>query len=173
MSVIIKTATGLICAFTLLALVTIAPAQAQKAPAAVDPARLAAAKELLEAQGGTAQAKKALDQMTTALVDQIRRMSPSEADGLKKFMATHYSSDSAKVTAYFNEVLEVSVQFYAERCTVEELKAMTQFMKTPTGQKFVLLAPDLAAVMAPSLIKFQQQVMTDVQGAAQRGEFKK
>lgn len=162
-----------LCLVAVLAFSAASPSLAQKAPAAADPARLAAAKELLEAQGGTAQAKKALDQMTTALVDQIRRMNPAEADGLKKFMATHYAPDSAKVTAYFNEVLDVSVQFYAERCTVEELKAMTQFMKTPTGQKFVLLAPELAAVMAPSLIKFQQQVMVDVQGAAQRGEFKK
>lgn len=173
MSTVSGKATRAIWTLALVTLVAMGSAHAQKAPAAIDPARLAAAKELLEAQGGTAQARKAFDQMATALVDQMRRVNPAEAEGLKKFMATNYASDSAKVTAYFSEVLEASTQFYAERCTVEELKAMTQFMKTPTGQKFVLLAPELGAAIAPSLIKFQQQVMVDVQGAAQRGEFKK
>lgn len=149
------------------------PGMAQKAPATVDPARMAAAKELMEAQGGVAQAKKSLEQMTTAMVEQVRRSSPGEAEGLKQFMQTNYAPDNPKVSSYFKDVLEVSAQFYAERCTVEELKAMAVFMKTPVGQKFVLLAPDLAAAMAPTLIKFQQGVIADVQAAAQRGDFKK
>lgn len=149
------------------------PVVAQSPQAPIDPARMVAAKALMEAQGGIAQAQKALEQMTTAMVEQVRKQSPSEADGFQRFMQQYLAPDSQRVTAYFNAILQASTMFYAERCTVEELKAMTAFMATPTGQKFVSLAPELGAVMAPELIRFQKDLIGEVQAAAARGEFKK
>lgn len=160
-----------------LALALVAPlgaslALAQKAPA-VDPVKLAAAKELMAAQGGIDQARKGLQQMTTAMIAEVRRTSPTEADGFAKFMATYVGPDNPKVTKFFEDVLEASTIFYAERCTIEEMKAMAAFMQTPAGKKFVAVAPEAAAVIAPRMIQFQQSLIADVQAAAQRGDFKK
>lgn len=149
-----------------------AGASAQTPPAA-DPARVAAAEELIQVQGGIEQARKGLTQMTAAMVAEVRRTNPAEADGLETFMKTYVSADSPKVTEFFEDVKKASVQFYAERCTVDELKAMTAFLQTPQGRKFVELAPEATTVIAPRFIKFQHALIADVQAAAARGEFKK
>ena len=46
-----------------------------------------------------------------------------------------------------------SIEFYAARCSVEELKAMTEFLKAPAGQKFVSLAPEASQIIAPRFIR--------------------
>ena len=146
---------------------------AQKAPAAIDPANLAAAKELMAAQGGIEQARKGLEQTKAAMIAEVRRASPAEADGFARFMDTYLGTGNPKVTAFFEKVLESTTNFYAERCTIEEMKGMTTFLGTPAGKKFIALAPEVAAGLAPHFIEFQKGLMADVQAAAQRGEFKK
>ena len=138
-----------------------------------DPARVAAARELIAAQGGTEQASKGLKQMLDAIVEQVRRGSPQDAESLARFFQTYAGPDNPKVHAFFSTVMEASVAFYAERCTVEELKAMTTFLLTPAGKRFVALAPEIGASMAPHLVAFQQTVMQDVQAAIRRGELGK
>ena len=147
------------------------PASAQKAP--IDPAKLAAARELMAAQGGIEQARKGLDQSRAAMIAEVRRTSPEEADGFAKFMGTYLGSSNPKVTAFFEKVIAATTTFYAERCTIEEMKAMTAFLQTPAGKKFIALAPEAAAGMAPHFIEFQKGLTADIQAAAQRGEFKK
>lgn len=152
------------------------PALAQKAPADTaknDPAKLAAAKELMAAQGGMEQARKGLDQSRAAMIAEVRRTSPSEAEGFAKFMDTYIGSTNPKVVAFFEKVIEATTSFYAERCSIEEMKAMTAFLKTPAGKKFIEIAPEASAGIAPHFIAFQKDLIADVQAAAQRGEFKK
>ena len=163
---------ALVMAFGLLAAMAVS-AQAQKAPATPDPAKLAAAKELMAAQGGIEQARKGLDQTRSAMVAEVRRASPAEADGFARFMDTYLGAANPKVTAFFEKVLESTTIFYAERCSIEEMKGMTTFLGTPAGKKFIALAPEVAASLAPHFIEFQKGLMADVQAAAQRGEFKK
>jgi hypothetical protein len=141
-------------------------------PPAIDPARIAAAEELIQIQGGIEQARKGLTQMTIAMVAEVRRTNPTEADGLENFMRTYVSADSPKVTSFFEDVKAASIQFYAERCTLEELKAMSEFLNTPHGRKFVSLAPEATTIIAPRFVKFQQSLIADIQAAAARGEFK-
>lgn len=155
-----------------LMLAVLVPAMAQKAPTG-DPARLAAAKELMAAQGGIEQANKALEQISNAMVAEVRRSSPAEADGLQRFMKSYASPTNPTVKAFFENVLKSSIDFYADRCTVEEMKAMTAFMGSPAGKKFLSIAPDAATVLAPHMVQFQKALIADVQAAAQRGEFKK
>ena len=107
------------------------------------------------------------------MIAEVRRTSPEEADGFAKFMETYIGSTNPKVTAFFEKVIDATTTFYAERCTVEEMKAMTAFLQTPAGKKFIALAPEAAAGIAPHFIEFQKGLIADIQGAAQRGEFKK
>ena len=162
---------GLVLALA-LGLVAATPASAQKAPATIDPAKLAAAKELMAAQGGIEQARKGLDQTRNAMIAEVRRASPAEADGFARFMETYIGTSNPKVTAFFEKVLDSTTTFYAERCSIEEMKGMTAFLGTPSGKKFIALAPEVAASLAPHFIEFQKGLMADVQAAAQRGEFK-
>lgn len=148
-----------------------AAAFAQQATA-LDPARIAAARELMEAQGGMEQANKGMRQMLDAIVAQVRRSSAGDAEALARFFQG-YGPENPKVKTFFTTVMETTVVFYAERCTVEELKAMTAFLQTPAGKRFVALAPDVGASLAPHLLAFQQGVMQDVQAAVQRGELGK
>ncbi len=154
-------------------LALVATAATAQQPPAGDPAKLAAARELLMAQGGIEQARKGLTQMTDAIVEQVRRVNPSEADGLAQFMKTYVEPSSPRVTTFFEGVLEDSIAFYAERCSLEEIKAMTAFLATPAGRKFTALAPEAASSIAPRFVAFQQAMLKDVQAAIARGELGK
>jgi hypothetical protein len=165
------TAAAILCALSVVC--TSAAAVHAQTPPSPDPARLAAAEELIQIQGGIEQARKGLTQMTAAMVAEVRRTSPAEADGLEAFMKTYVSADSPKVTAFFEDVKKASVEFYAERCTLEELRAMSEFLKTPQGRKFIELAPEATTIIAPRFVRFQQSLIADVRAAAARGEFKK
>lgn len=137
-----------------------------------DPARIAAAREMMEAQGGIEQANKGMRQMLDAIVEQVRRGNPRDAEALARFFQG-YGPDNPKVKSFFATVVETSVAFYAERCSLEELVAMTAFLRTPAGKRFVALAPEVGASLAPHLLAFQQAVMQDVQAAIQRGDLGK
>ena len=146
------------------------PVVAQQSP---DAERIAAARALIEAQGGTEQARKAYDQMMTAMTAEIARRSPGEVDGFKSFMQTHCSYDSGPVTRFFDGVIADMIAFYAERCSVEELEAMTAFVRSPAGRKLTAIAPEAATVMLPKLLELQKGVMAEVKAAVRRGELKK
>ena len=164
---------GLVTALALAVSAAAAPvADAQKAPTA-DPAKIAAAKDLMAAQGGIEQARKGLDQSRTAMIAEVRRASPDEADGFARFMDTYVGNNNPKVTKFFEDVIEATTIFYAERCTVEEMKAMTAFLKTPEGKRFIELAPEVSSIIAPRFLEFQRGLMAEVQAASQRGEFRK
>ena len=80
------------------------PAQAQRP----DSAKLAAARELVEATGGIGMAERVVDEMITGMVQQMRLQSPSVATEFERIMRTVMSPNSPKVKAYFNEIIEVT-----------------------------------------------------------------
>jgi hypothetical protein len=137
------------------------PVLAQRA----DAAKLAAARELVEATGGAAMAERFVDEMINGMVQQMRVQSPSQAAEFERIMRTVMSPNSPKVKAYFNEIMEVTTQFYAEKFTVEELRQLTAFQRTPVAQKFMKIAPEAMSRMTPAIMKFQNSIMPDVQNA--------
>lgn len=143
---------------------------AQKA--SLDPARLAAAREMMAAQGGSAQAQKGLDQMRAAMIADVARRNPGETEAFTRFMERYMGKDSPRLKRYIDQALEAIVGFYAERCTVEELKAMAAFLASPTGRKFVSIAPEAGSAIVPHLMQFQNDMISDIRAAAERGEFK-
>lgn len=148
------------------------PGHAQKAPT-LDPAREAAARELLMAQGGVEQARKAMDQMLGAMLAELKRTNPDVAPEGERFLKEYFGRGNANVNAYLDRVLASSIAFYAERMTVEELRQATAFLSSPVGAKFMALAPEATTVIVPHFVEFQKQLKADVEAAARRGEFGK
>ena len=64
---------------------------------------------------------------------------------------------------YLADVEEAAAAFYAERFTVEELKAVADFQRSPAGRKFQTETPQLMSVMIPRITKFQQGLIEDMQ----------
>jgi hypothetical protein len=140
------------------------PAQAQRA----DAAKLAAARELVDATGGIAMAERVVDEMITGMVQQMRLQNPSVATEFERIMRTVMSPNSPKVKAYFNDIIEVTTQFYAEKFTIDELRQLTAFQRSPVGQKFQKVVPEAMSRMTPVIMKFQNSIAPDVQAASQR-----
>jgi hypothetical protein len=149
------------------------PATAQPKGPEPDPARLAAAREMFQAQGGTEQARKSLEEATKAIIAETRQSNPDIADGLERFLKGYFSPESTAIKQLLDDVLNLSARFYASRFTVEEMRELTGFLRSPVGQKFVSAAPEASAAVAPRLVEFQQKLMIALQMAAGRGEFNK
>lgn len=141
------------------------PSYAQPAP---DPARLVAARELVDAMGGVSMAERVVDQMIGGMVSQMRSQNPSAAAEFERIMRTVLAPDSPRVKAYFNEIMDVTTKFYAEKFTVDELRELTVFQRSPLGQKFQKVVPEAMAHMTPALMKFQAGIVPDMQDAMRR-----
>jgi uncharacterized protein len=141
------------------------PSQAQRAP---DPAQLAAARELFEASGGVGAAERVVEEIIAGMVNQMRQANPAAAAEFERVMRTILSPRSPKVQAYFNDIMEVTTNFYAENFTIEELRDLTAFQRSAVGQKFQRMLPQAMARMGPALMKFQASVAPDVQDAMRR-----
>jgi hypothetical protein len=151
--------------FGLLVLPT-AAALAQKAPVAtvaLEPARVAAAKELIAATGGMDAAKKGMEQMGAAISTQMRSQSPAQAEKFTAIMAKHLAPDGDIVKTYLNEVGEAFVTFYAANFSVAELNEIKAFQTSATGKKFQAIAPQMMAGAAAPMMKMQQSLMTEIQ----------
>jgi uncharacterized protein len=144
------------------------PASAQKAPAAapsatLDPARVAAAKDLIAATGGVEAAKRGMDQMSAAISAQMRGQNPAQADKFTAIMTKHLAPEGAIVKTYLNEVVDAFTTFYASNFTVAELNEIKTFQASPTGMKFQTVAPQMMASAAGPMLKMQQSLMTEIQ----------
>jgi hypothetical protein len=141
------------------------PSQAQRAP---DPARLAAARELVDAMGGVSMAERVVDEMIGGMVNQMRAQNPGAAAEFERIMRTVLAPDSPRVKAYFSEIIDVTTQFYAEKFSVDELRELTAFQRSAVGQKFQKVVPEAMARMAPVMMKFQAGIVPDMQDAMRR-----
>jgi hypothetical protein len=141
------------------------PSEAQRP----DAARMAAARDLVEATGGVAMAEKAIDEMLVGIVNSVRQSNPGAAGDFERAMRTILSPSSPKVKAYLQEIMEVTVNLYAEKFTVEEMKAIAAFQRSAVGKKFQGVTVEAMSRMGPAMMKFQSSIMPDMQGAMQGG----
>jgi hypothetical protein len=142
---------------------SLASAQQKAPPAPLEPARIKAALELISATGGTDAAKKAMEQMTTAIMGQMRGQNPAQAEKFGAAMSKHLSPEGPIVKAYFTEVMDGFTNFYAANFTVAELNEIKVFQSSATGKKFQMVAPQMMAAMAPAMMKLQQSLMVEIQ----------
>jgi uncharacterized protein len=117
--------------------VVVQPVAAQQpAPAA---ANVAAAEELLTTMGMT----KQFDAVIPMMMQQMRQIIVQSNPAAGKEIDDVVKAITAKFSARKNEVVPLAAQVYARRLTIEDMKAMTAFFKTPAGQRFVEMTPQL------------------------------
>ncbi|WP_420457336.1 DUF2059 domain-containing protein [Rubrivirga sp.] len=130
----------LLLTFVLVALASAASAQD------VSASHRAAAEELLELAGVETALASSLDLMIGAQIQQNPDLLPFE-DVMRDFLAEHLSFESLR---------EDIVAIYVETFTEPELRDLSAFYRTETGQKSVRLMPQ---VMARSMALGQQAVV--------------
>lgn len=137
-----------------LCLASPAPAQGTPPPAAdeqqpIDPARLAAARDVLIASKVEENLTKMLpamfDQMTAALVEHFAAGLPDDAarDRFRKASAVIIGATQRQFVERRGEVLDIVAQVYARTFTVEEMNAISGFLRSPVGTRFVDSTPGL------------------------------
>jgi hypothetical protein len=142
-----------VCA--LLLAVGAAAAVAQQA-AAPHPDRIAAAKDLMEVTG----VNKQLDGMIAAMGQGFRKGAQDAAGSATAEAAgKEFDSHMARLMSYRQAMLDDFAALYAEKFTAEELKAVADFYRSPTGAKFIQTMPELIQAGALIGMKYSQKVM--------------
>ncbi len=135
---------------------------AQTAPP--DPARVAAAKELVSAMGGEQQAQASVTAFIDAINADLRQKLPQKAPALEAWLKTEAAPGSARVKDLLAGFQELAVNFYAERFSADELQAITAFHKSAAGRKFQETTPRLMTLLAGRMQDFQGTLMRELQG---------
>lgn len=158
----LKTRALSLAASLVLAAMTAGAALAQMAPP--DPARLAAAKDLVAAMGGEDQARASVTAFVDAINADLRQKLPQKAPALEAYLKTEAALDGVRVKDLLAGFQELAVNFYAERFTVDEMQAIAVFHKSAAGRKFQETTPRLMTLLAGRMQDFQGTLMRDLQG---------
>jgi hypothetical protein len=130
----------------------------------VDPARLAAARDMLQASN----TEKMLDVMMAQTAEGPRPPLPADADpkaleDANRMIETVQNSFKSRR----GELLDVMAMIWAKRFSVEEMQAVTAFYRTPHGEAVVNAMPALAAEQQKVSQSFYQSVFANVGTAVQ------
>ena len=131
--------TRLLIALAWIALVLVAAPGVGFAQKNVDPARLAAAKELMEVAGSAKQFDAAVPLITQQLESAFVNLKPEYAAKIKDVFRMIPDRFSQRK----QELLDQIAVLYAERLTADELNEISKFYKSPIGSKFVRMQPEL------------------------------
>jgi uncharacterized protein len=152
----ISTALRVLAASLGLALAFAPPAVGQATPPAaapaeqqIDPARLAAARELLAAakieETLTKTLPMMLEQMSGPMVDHFAGTLKDDAarETFRKTSAAVTRATQQQFAEQQGEVIEIVAKVYARSFTVEEMNAIAGFLRSPHGARFMELTPVL------------------------------
>jgi hypothetical protein len=128
---------------------SLAPAFAQQPPAAtalvapakVDPARLKAARDLLEATNTEGQIATIIPLMFQQMRQSLRTQGPAQQEEVNKV----FDEIQKQFLERRGEVLDQIAQLYASKFSPEEMNALAEFYRSSVGRKFIAAMPELAA----------------------------
>lgn len=139
-----------------------APALAEDAKPPVDPARIAAARDLMEVTGVT----KQLEGMMDAMKQGFAKSAKSENSEAGKKMSEGFDAAMTKFMGYRGEMLQDFAALYAETFTAEEMKSVADFYRSGTGAKFIAMTPELMQKGSVIGMKYSQKVIEDMKASA-------
>lgn len=141
-----------------------APAWAEDAKPALDAARVAAARDLMEVTGVT----KQLDGMMDAMKQGFAKGAQADTSDAGKKMSEGFEAAMGKFKGYQEDMLKDFAALYAETFTAEEMKTVADFYRSGTGAKFISMTPALMQKGSVIGMKYSQKVMEDLKagGAA-------
>ncbi len=139
-----------------LALALIASFAHAEETATLDPARIAAAKELMAVTGMT----KQMDGMIAVMGQGFRKGAQDRAgSAAANALGSEFDKHMQRMMSYRDQMLEEFAVIYAQRFTVDELNAVIEFYNSPTGQKFIAATPELMQAGAHIGIKYSQKAL--------------
>ncbi len=112
------------------------PARAHDAP---DPARLAAARELIAAMRAVEGVKQALPMLAGSVRSVIVKANPGTEADIDEALATLHNRMAARVDDLVDDIAPV----YARGFSREELESLAAFYRSPAGAKLAALQPTL------------------------------
>ena len=139
-----------------------AMAEQPAAPAsAPDPARVAAAKDMMEATG----VMKQMDGMVAAMAQGFRKGAADTAGAAKAEAAgQEFDRYMKRLMSYREQMVDDFAVLYAERFTADELKSIGDFYRSPTVSKFIVAMPELIQAGAQIGIKYSRKALEDETG---------
>ena len=131
--------------------------------ASIDPATLAAAKDLMDVTGTA----KNFDNIVAMLKTHVTSSAPDEQSS--KVMSEAFDKAMTKFSGYKQRMLDDTVALYASKFTAAELKAVADFYRSSPGAKFLSEMPDLVKEGGMIGQKYAMQVMKDFKEAKDAG----
>ena len=143
---------------TFLALCLAAPISAEEAKPAADPARIAAARDLMEVTGVT----KQLDGMMEAMSKGFAKGANADTSEKGKNLAEEFEAGMKKFLSYKEDMMTDFTALYAETFTAEEMKQVADFYRSGTGAKFIQMTPALMQKGAQIGMKYSERISKDM-----------
>ena len=119
---------------------TVTPAPTPGA-AEVEPARLAAARDLLQATNTDAQFATVIPMM----FGQLKQSMPTANPKMQQELDQVFEEVQKQFIERRSEVLDQIAVLYARKFTADEMKSLADFYRSPIGQKFIVAVPELTA----------------------------
>jgi hypothetical protein len=138
------------------------PAPAAEAAAPADPARVAAARELLEVTGVT----KQMDNMVDAMTSGFAKGAQADKSEVGKKISEQFDQSMKKLLGYKDQMISDFADLYARKFTVEEMKSVTDFYRSGAGAKFIAMTPELMKEGAAIGMKYSQKIVDEMKAAA-------
>lgn len=106
---------------------------------AVDPARIAAARELMEVTGAAKQFDAVMPMMVQQFEPLFLKLAPGHEQEIKEIMSGLLSKFSERKSELFGKIAGL----YSEKMTAEDMKELAKFFSTGTGARFIQMQPSL------------------------------
>jgi hypothetical protein len=132
---------------------------ADEAPApAPDPARVAAARDLLEVTGVT----KQMDGMVEAMSRGFAKGANADTSEAGKKLSAQFDSSMKKLLEYKDQMIADFANLYAQTFTAEEMKAVADFYRSGPGAKFITMTPELMKKGAEIGMKYSSKIADEL-----------
>jgi hypothetical protein len=152
-------------AAAVLLIVASVPAARAQSP---DPARVAAAKELMLAAGVAKQFEEVMPVLAKHLGESFAALVPGKADEIREV----FQQIAVAFVDRKGELIDQIAGLYAEKLTVEELSGIVAFYKSPLGVKFAAMQPEMSRQAMTLGQRWGAQVGREIEAEA-RKELKK
>lgn len=120
-----------------------APAFAQEAAAATDPAKEAAIRRLIAITGGDKMADQMFSMMQTQMMQIIKRSIPAGEQGDRARLMIEVFSAKLKERFEAEPLVNRLIPVYDRHLTTEELEGLIHFYESPLGQRLIQVMPQI------------------------------
>ena len=105
-----------------------------------DPARLAAARELMEVAGVAKQFNEVMPVLAQRLGEALVAVAPDKADEIREV----FKLVAVKFVDRKGELLDQIAALYAEKLSAEDMTAIVAFYKSSVGARFIAIQPEMS-----------------------------